>query len=138
MRHYNINRNKEPGLGQHADARGAIVDMFYNTNINHGCLITNAPGAIRGNHYHMETVQYTLVLDGTLTYWWKPVGSSEPAQSRVLAHGDMAISDANEIHAMQAGESGCTFLAFASGPRGGEDYESDTFRVDSIIPGDQK
>jgi hypothetical protein len=30
---------------------------------------------------------------------------------------------------------GCTFIAFAEGPRGGEDYESDTYRVDSIVIG---
>ena len=28
-----------------------------------------------------------------------------------------------------------TFIVFSSGPRGGQDYESDTFRVPSIIPG---
>jgi hypothetical protein len=35
---------------------------------------------------------------------------------------------------MVAGDDGCVFIAFAEGPRGGEDYENDTFRVDSIIP----
>jgi hypothetical protein len=39
-----------------------------------------------------------------------------------------------EIHAMQTNSDGCTFIAFASGVRGGEDFESDTIRVDNIIP----
>ena len=39
----------------------------------------------------------------------------------------------NEIHALRIGPAGCEFLAFSSGERGGKDYESDTFRVDSII-----
>ena len=47
----------------------------------------------------------------------------------------MIISEPMEIHAMRTGEHGCTFLAFAEGPRGGEDYESDTYRVDSIVRG---
>ena len=135
MKYYNINKNIEKGLGQHTDDRGTITDLFYARNMNHGCIITNAPLAVRGNHYHKLTTQYTLVLSGTLTYYSKPVDSDEPAQAFVAGHGDMIISEPNEIHAMRTGEHGCAFLAFAEGPRGGEDYESDTYRVDSIVRG---
>ena len=133
MKYYNINKNIEKGLGQFTDQRGTITDMFYARNINHGCIITNQPGSVRGNHYHKLTTQYTLVLSGTLTYYSRSVDSDEPAQTFVAGHGDMIISEPGEIHAMRTGEHGCTFLAFAEGPRGGEDYESDTYRVDSII-----
>ena len=133
MKYYNINKNIEKGLGQFADERGTITDMFYASNMNHGCIITNQPGAVRGNHYHKLTTQYTLVLSGTLTYYSRSVDSDAPAQTFVAGHGDMIISEPGEIHAMRTGEHGCTFLAFAEGPRGGEDYESDTYRVDSII-----
>ena len=133
MKHYNINKNTEKGLGQHTDERGTITDMFYACNMNHGCIITNEPGAVRGNHYHKLTTQYTLVLNGTHTYYSRPVDSNQPAQTFVAGHGDMIVSEPNEIHAMKTGEHGCTFIAFAEGPRGGEDYESDTYRVDSIV-----
>jgi quercetin dioxygenase-like cupin family protein len=135
MKYYNINKNIEKGLGQHTDDRGSITDMFYARNINHGCIITNAPMAVRGNHYHKLTTQYTLILNGTLTYYSKKLDSDEPVQSFVAGHGDMIISEPGEIHAMRSGEHGCTFLAFAEGPRGGEDYESDTYRVNSIVLG---
>lgn len=133
MKYYNINKNIEKGLGQHTDERGTITDIFYGRAINHGCIITNEPGAIRGNHYHKLTTQYTLVLNGTLNYYSKHVDSDEPAQVFYAGHGDMIISEPNEIHAMRSGDHGCTFIAFAEGPRGGEDYELDTYRVDSII-----
>ena len=133
MKYYNINKNIEKGLGQHTDDRGTITDLFYARNMNHGCIITNAPLAVRGNHYHKLTTQYTLVLSGTLTYYSRAVDSDKPAQTFVAGHGDMMISEPGEIHTMRTGEHGCTFLAFAEGPRGGEDYESDTYRVDSII-----
>ena len=133
MKYYNINKNIEKGLGQFTDHRGTITDMFYARNMNHGCIITNQPGAVRGNHYHKLTTQYTLVLNGTLTYYSQAVDSDDPVQTFVAGHGDMIISEPGEIHAMRTGEHGCTFLAFAEGPRGGEDYESDTYRVDSII-----
>jgi hypothetical protein len=138
MKHYNINKNKEEGLGSFSDDRGTITDIFYKRNINHACIITNSPGAIRANHYHKFTTQYTYILDGVLHYYSKPVDSKDPPKSLVASVGDMIISEPNEIHAMKAGLYGCTFIAFAEGPRGGEDYESDTYRVESIIPEETK
>jgi quercetin dioxygenase-like cupin family protein len=137
MRHYNIDDNEEHGLGQFTDERGIIKDIFYSTDINHACLITNAPNAVRGNHYHKLTTQYTYVLTGTLYYYSKPYGSKKPAECYVASKGDVIISEPNEVHAMQAGDTGCTFIAFAAGPRGGKDYESDTYKLkNSIVPGE--
>jgi oxalate decarboxylase/phosphoglucose isomerase-like protein (cupin superfamily) len=134
MKHYNIYDNTEPGLGKFQDARGTITDIFHLIDMNSACIITNTPGAIRANHYHKHTTQYTYVLTGTLHYYSKPVDSDESPKSIVANEGDMIISEPNEIHAMKAGTFGCTFIAFAEGPRGGEDYENDTYRVESIIP----
>ena len=133
MKHYNIYQGAPAGQSSFQDSRGTITDIFYACNINHGCIITNEPGAIRGNHFHRHTTQYALVLEGSLTYWSKPLDGSEPTRSFEAGPGDMLISPPNEIHAMQAGSQGCRFLAFAEGPRGGQDYEADTYRVDSII-----
>jgi dTDP-4-dehydrorhamnose 3,5-epimerase-like enzyme len=134
MKHYNIYDNTEPGLGKFQDERGTITDIFHLIDMNSACIITNTPGAVRANHYHKHTTQYTYVLTGTLHYYSKLVDSDEPPKSIVANKGDMIISEPNEIHAMKAGIYGCTFIAFAQGPRGGEDYENDTFRVESIIP----
>jgi mannose-6-phosphate isomerase-like protein (cupin superfamily) len=133
MKIYNINENAEPGLGKFSDSRGTIIDIFYQQHINHACVITNLPDAIRGNHYHKHTTQYTYVLSGSMTYYSQSVDKNNPVESRVCHAGDFIISPPNEIHAMKAGLDGCVFIAFAGGPRGGEDYESDTYRVDSII-----
>jgi quercetin dioxygenase-like cupin family protein len=134
MKHYNIYDNNEEGLGNFSDDRGSITDIFYKANMNHACIITNAPGAVRANHYHKQTTQYTYILAGTLYYYSKPVDSEEVANAITAGPGDMVVSAPNEIHGMVAGDDGCVFIAFAQGPRGGEDYENDTFRVDSIIP----
>jgi dTDP-4-dehydrorhamnose 3,5-epimerase-like enzyme len=134
MKHYNIYDNNEEGLGKFSDDRGSITDIFYKANMNHACIITNAAGAVRGNHYHKFTTQYTYVLAGSLHYYSKQVDGDQLADSLTAGPGDMIISAPNEIHAMEASNEGCVFLAFAEGPRGGEDYENDTFRVDSIIP----
>jgi oxalate decarboxylase/phosphoglucose isomerase-like protein (cupin superfamily) len=133
MKVYNINQNIEPKLGRFQDDRGIITDIFYGLNVNHGCIITNTAGAVRGNHYHKNTTQYTYVLSGSMTYYSQSVDSSETVRSHECQPGDFVISPPNEIHAMRAGTDGCVFIAFAGGPRGGEDYESDTYRVESIV-----
>jgi len=134
MKHYNIYNNTEPKLGQFTDDRGSITDIFHLVDMNSGCLITNTPGAIRANHYHKLTTQYTYILTGSIDYYSKPVDSAEPANVITAGPGDFIISKPNEIHAWRTGSEGCTLIAFAQGPRGGEDYESDTIRVESIIP----
>jgi oxalate decarboxylase/phosphoglucose isomerase-like protein (cupin superfamily) len=134
MKHYNIVENSESGLGSFKDDRGSITDIFYKKSINHGCVISNTPGAVRGNHYHNHTIQYTYILAGNLTYYSQPMDKSESVSAYDAVPGDFIISDPTEIHAMKAGANGCVFIAFAEGPRGGEDYEKDTVRVDSIIP----
>ncbi len=133
MKVYNIYENQEPGLGSFRDERGQITDSFYQAQMNHACIITNRPGAVRGNHYHKYTTQYTYILSGNLIYYSQPVGSDKPADQYVASPGDFIISEPNEIHAMKSCTEGSTFIAFAAGPRGGEDYENDTYRVASIV-----
>jgi quercetin dioxygenase-like cupin family protein len=114
------------------DDRGIIRDIFYGKNINHGTLITNNPYAVRGNHYHKETTQYTYIVSGELEYYYTDLNKKIISKFKASA-GDLLVSEPNEIHAMRSGPAGCVFIAFAEGPRGGEDYEKDTFRVESII-----
>ena len=133
MKTYNIYADHGiKGLGSFSDDRGSITDIFYMANMNHGCVIVNQPGAVRGNHYHKLTTQYTYILSGSLTYYSRSIGGDEPTDTYTAVAGDMIISKPLEIHAMRAGADGCTFIAFAEGPRGGEDYESDTYRVSDI------
>ena len=133
MKTYNIYADHGvKGLESFTDDRGSITDIFYMSNMNHGCIITNQPGAVRGNHYHKFTTQYTYILSGTLTYYSRSIGGDEPTDVFDAVAGDMIISAPLEIHAMRSGSDGCVFIAFAEGRRGGADYESDTYRVDDI------
>ena len=132
MKVYNIYNNQEKNLGSFLDDRGTITDIFYQKSLNHGCIISNNPGAVRGNHYHNHTTQYTYILSGTLRYYASDLDRIEIKHHDAVA-GDFIISEPKEIHAMKAGADGCLFIAFAEGPRGGEDYEKDTIRVESIV-----
>lgn len=133
MKHIDIYTPVEnTGLEVHTDDRGSIADVFYGTSINHVCVLTSVKGAVRGNHYHKNTVQHTLLTKGSMRYWWQAADKSTPAESIVLKPGEMVTSDANEIHTLEfLDESEC--IVFTEGPRGGVDYEKDTYRVDSIV-----
>jgi|CryBogDrversion2_7_1035282.scaffolds.fasta_scaffold10497_2 mannose-6-phosphate isomerase-like protein (cupin superfamily) len=134
MKKINIyNPPEGQGLAVNSDARGTIADVFYNTSINHVCVIHSNPEAVRGNHYHNHTVQHTLLTKGQMRYWWKPVDSSEPAQCVDLEAGDLVTSERGEIHTLQFLDEVSECVVFTEGERGGVDYEKDTHRVDNII-----
>tara|TARA_R110000822_G_scaffold8451_11_gene33210 strand:+ start:3819 stop:4238 length:420 start_codon:yes stop_codon:yes gene_type:complete len=137
MKIRNIWKNVEDPLELHTDDRGSIVDIFYNDKIEHVAVIHSDPNILRGNHYHKYSTQHMLMTRGSLEYWWKPAGSDEPAKMIVARVGDLVSTPPNEIHALVIREDGNQFIVFSEGVRGGTDYESDTFRVDSIVPQDK-
>jgi len=117
-----------------SDERGSISDIFYQAEMQHASIIESTKaGVVRGNHYHKLTTQHVFVVKGKIRYWWQPVDRSQPPQSVIVEVNDLVTSPANEIHALEMLEPN-TFIVFSSGPRGGQDYESDTFRVPSILP----
>jgi quercetin dioxygenase-like cupin family protein len=108
------------------DERGEITDIFSNEPVEHVTLITSKKGAVRANHYHKETVQFNYVVSGRIQLLTQNPG--EKVQSTILMSGDLAVTPAGESHALIALEDS-TFMVFTRGPRGGMDYENDTFRL---------
>lgn len=129
----NLYTNNNEPLELHTDARGSIADVFYNTNINHVAIVKSEPNAIRGNHYHKETTQHMLITKGSLEYWYKSVDSEEQPKMYLAKVGDLVTTKPYEIHTLKITQEGNEFIVFSEGKRGGKDYESDTFRVASII-----
>ncbi len=112
------------------DERGTIADILRQEVIDSVTLITSRKGALRGNHYHKETIQYVYVMKGRLKALSQMPG--EPARSAVLGKGDLIVNVAHERHAFLALEDS-EFLVLTKGPRGGENYEDDTYRLDTPI-----
>jgi quercetin dioxygenase-like cupin family protein len=109
-----------------ADSRGAITDILQHTPVDSVTIITCNKGAIRANHYHKESIQYSYLLSGqVLAYTQMPDG---PLESQTLVAGDMLESPVFERHALHAVEDS-VLLIITRGPRGGKNYEDDTFRV---------
>jgi dTDP-4-dehydrorhamnose 3,5-epimerase-like enzyme len=119
-----------------SDERGTISDILYKAEINHAAVIeSKRAGLIRGNHYHKATTQHIFMTKGSLRYWYQPADKSAPVQSVLVQEYEMVSTPPYEIHALEILEPN-QFVVFSQGVRGGEDYESDTFRVPPILTPD--
>lgn len=112
------------------DDRGEIIDLIENENINAVTLITFKKGAVRANHYHKETFQWNYVLSGKV----KLVSQfpRKPIIETILEKGDFAVTKPDERHAL-AGIEESEVMVLTKGPRGGKEYESDTFRLEKSL-----
>jgi quercetin dioxygenase-like cupin family protein len=115
-----------------ADERGEIIDLIEDEQINAVTVVTFRKGAIRGNHYHRQTTQWNYVISGRLIL--RSESPSGERQDTILTPGDLALIEPDERHALVALEE-TTLAVFTRGPRGGKEYESDTFRVDPPLAG---
>jgi len=101
------------------DHRGVIQDLLG--AIDSVTRITTVKDAVRGNHVHHKTTQWTLVLAGSLLM---ACGHTQT----VLGPGEIIEHQPGEPHAWKAIED-TDCLVFTRGPRAGENYETDTHRL---------
>jgi quercetin dioxygenase-like cupin family protein len=107
------------------DERGTITDLVAVPGFAVTEIVT-VKGAVRGNHFHKKTWQSTYLISGRLLVVTDltPLG-----RERVLEPGDRYSDPPGQRHAWQALEDSVC-VVWAHGPRSGEDYESDTFRLE--------
>lgn len=106
------------------DERGTIRDLLTEP-IDSITRISTLKDAIRGNHYHEQTTQWTYVLSGMLL-----MANADDMFN--IGPGELARHDPGDAHAWRAiVDTEC--LVFTRGPRSGEDYESDTIRLDKPL-----
>ena len=110
----------------HRDSRGVIIDLLEKKKINAITFITQKKGKIRGNHFHKKTIQWNYLIKGKIKIVTKKINRS--VQEMILSRGDLVVTSSNESHAIKAIEYS-EYLVFTQGPRGGKEYEKDTFRL---------
>lgn len=109
------------------DERGEIIDVLKEGHVEYATIIRSKKHAIRGNHYHKDTYQHLYVLEGKLRAVSQMPGE-QPVEA-VLVANDLIVNVPHERHAFEALED-TVFLVLTRGPRGGENYEDDTYRLD--------
>jgi len=112
------------------DERGEIIDLLENETINAVTLITFRKGAVRGNHYHKQTTQWNYLISGSIKLVSQVPG--EPSVETVMKPGDFIVTGPEVRHAL-VGLADSELMVFTKGPRGGKEYESDTFRLEVPI-----
>lgn len=112
------------------DERGKILDVLENEKIEYVTLITSKKGSVRGNHYHKESVQYAFVLKGRLKLITQM--GEDPIETSIIEKGDLVFTPPMEKHTMVALEDS-ELLILTRGPRGGKNYEEDTYRLEKTL-----
>jgi quercetin dioxygenase-like cupin family protein len=113
-----------------SDPRGTITDILDGTPVECVTLLTSRKGAVRGNHYHKKTTQYTYVLKGRFKIFSQRDGRT--VTSKIVKAGELVITPPLERHAFHALEDSL-FIACAHGPRSGRSYEVDTYRLETPL-----
>lgn len=113
------------------DDRGTITDLLVDENIDAITLITSKCGTTRANHFHKFTTQWTYVLEGEIQYFSFDL-NTEIKTEKTLTAGMIIRSDPEVAHAIKS-ISESKILIFTRGPRSGESYESDTFRLEEPL-----
>lgn len=106
------------------DERGVIQDLLGPVDaVTH---IFTRQGAVRGNHVHHRTTQWAYVISGRLL-----VATQEgfKRDARECGPGTLICEPPGVPHAWEAIED-TEVLVFTKGPRSGENYESDTVRLE--------
>ena len=108
------------------DNRGLIIDLLEKKKINAITYITQKKGKIRGNHFHKKTIQWNYLINGKVKLYTKKKNSK--VKKQILSKGDLVVTSLNEAHAIKATKDS-EYMVFTQGPRGGKEYENDTFRL---------
>jgi quercetin dioxygenase-like cupin family protein len=109
------------------DARGVIQDLLG--PVDSVTWIATKKGAIRGNHVHHKTDQWTFVVSGRLL---SVRGKGEPEEVGEGTGLRMILEAKGRPHAWKALED-TVCLVFTKGPRSGDQYESDTERLEDPL-----
>ena len=112
------------------DERGSIQDILVGSEVDAITLLTCTPGAVRGNHFHKESTQYLYVISGKLLYV-SQMGDN-PIERKEITEGDLVTNPPGEKHALKALEKSLV-LSITKGPRKGENFEKDTYRLEDPI-----
>jgi dTDP-4-dehydrorhamnose 3,5-epimerase-like enzyme len=115
------------------DDRGWVAwpieeEELENHQLSHFHVPSLKPGVVRGNHYHLRTVEYTLILSGPCRAVFEDNETGE--QEEVLVEGDRPVlfrTASNVTHAFK-NESNNDLYLLCYEKREGDRKEQDIYR----------
>jgi|SRR3989338_953530 len=109
------------------DARGSITDVL-NEKVNHVGLVITKKDAIRANHYHKLSTQYSYILSGSAEVSVAKFDKASRVEKFILNSGDLVTISPLIIHKFKAIED-FIMIDVISESRAGTGYEDDVIRV---------
>jgi len=111
------------------DDRGEMSHLIEDkVKIVSAILISSKKGSIRANHYHKKDSHYSYLLEGEMEYTYKNLKSKTVKKHTIIVKkGEMIYTPPMTAHAMEFTKDS-VFIAFATEPRGHNDYEEDLAR----------
>ncbi|MEK7628418.1 MAG: hypothetical protein AAB421_03290 [Patescibacteria group bacterium] len=118
------------------DARGTITDIFVGEAHEHCTLIFTKKGGVRGNHYHALSRQYDFLVSGKFQVYSRKKGEKKVTKTLWKPH-ELVSWDAGEAHEFIALEDS-VWITFVDGVRGGDDFEKDTYRLETPLHSEKR
>jgi len=108
------------------DARGEIFDLIEE-KVGHVGLITFVRGAVRANHYHIRSTQYSYVLEGKIKLMISRIDGTRKKEY-ILGPGTLSSIPPKMVHKYTA-LTKAKMLDITTLSRNDNGYEKDTVRV---------
>ena len=121
-----------------SDDRGEIIDIFTHEPKDHCTIVTFSKNAVRGNHFHKESIQSAYVLEGKFKIYNVMIKEDlkynrEQIEEIETIKGDYITHEKFEAHTYKCTSETGSLLVFTKGVRGGKYYEDDTFRLEEKL-----
>ena len=117
----------QPGVA-FTDERGDITNVLEK-RITHVAVITSKEGAVRGNHYHPEDVQYCYLVSGRFESYARDMNDPDgPVEKQMVEDGSLVLSPPMIAHAQVFLEDS-VFLALTLDSRETSRFEDHTIRI---------
>tara|TARA_B100002003_G_scaffold144400_1_gene133620 strand:- start:341 stop:742 length:402 start_codon:yes stop_codon:yes gene_type:complete len=121
-----------------SDDRGEIMDIFTHEPKDHCTIVTFTKNAIRGNHFHKESIQSAYILEGNFKIYNVMINkdlkyNQEKIEEIETSRGDYITHEKFEAHTYKCISETGSLMVFTKGVRGGKFYEDDTFRLEKKL-----
>jgi len=121
-----------------SDDRGEIIDIFTHEPKDHCTIVTFTKDAIRGNHFHKESIQSAYVMEGNFQIYNVMMGKDLKYDSKKIeiietTKGDYITHEKFEAHSYKCTSDSGSLMVFTKGVRGGKFYEDDTYRIEKKL-----
>tara|TARA_B100000768_G_C11272833_1_gene374289 strand:+ start:2209 stop:2610 length:402 start_codon:yes stop_codon:yes gene_type:complete len=121
-----------------SDDRGEIIDIFTHEPKDHCTIVTFTKDAIRGNHFHKESIQSAYVMEGNFQIYNVMIDKDLKYDSKKIeiietTKGDYITHEKFEAHSYKCTSDSGSLMVFTQGVRGGKFYEDDTYRIEKKL-----